>query len=114
MGYLSLHLTAWQWIGAPDFALNWIQHSVPLDFLAVPPHLFGHNRVHTAKAKQFVTVEIQCLCAAGHLLCTCQKPRCILPIQMTPKISGGFWLVMDCRPVNKFLRVPSFSQGGIK
>ncbi len=114
MGYLTPHLTAWQRIGAPDFVQDWVQNGVPLDFLTVPPHLFGTNRVRTAKAKQFVTVETQRLCAAGHLLHTNQKPRCISLIQTTPKKSGGFRLVTDCRPVNKFLRVPSFSQGGIK
>ncbi len=114
MGLLSAHVSEWARIGAPAFLLEWIKHGVPLDFQETPPHLYQGNRAHSPKAKQFVSLEIKRLCEAGHLHPSQVKPRCLLALQTTPKKRWGYRLVTNCRPVNKFLRVPSFSQGGIK
>ncbi len=63
---------------------------------------------------QFVSVELRRLCQAGFLEVAHSKPHCVLPLQVTPKKSGGFRLITDCHFVNSFLSVPSFSQHGIK
>ncbi len=112
---LDRHLEAWRRIGAPPFVLRWIQEGVPLCFQERPPHKsFQKNRVHDPKEKQFVSCELQHLAQRGILTPVDFKPHCVLPLQVAPKASGGFCLITDCRHVNSYLKVPKFSQGGIK
>ncbi len=114
MGLLTPHLQQWRNIGAPDFVCGWIQDGAPLLFRdRLPNKRFQHNRVFEPKAKQFVTNEIRRLCAEGFLRESLDKPHCILPLQVAPKKSGDFRLIMDCQHVSSFLQVPAFKQRGI-
>ncbi len=88
---------------------------VPLQFVDRSPNKsFQGNRVHGAREKQFVTLEIQRLCQQGFLERVRTHPHCVLPLQTAPKKSGGFWVDTDCRYVNNFLHIPKFSQRGIR
>jgi len=78
----------WRAIGTPFEQLAWIAWGAQLRFLQ----------------RNFVSEEIAARLKSGHISCVDKKfARCVNPLNVVRKASGGFRLILDCRFPNGFL-----------
>ena len=109
----KLDVEQYRQIGASDCVLNWLENGVPLPFKSEPQQCFNANRVYSKHQEQFVDSEIERLSLVGAIVKTDVQPHCVFSMRTVPKKNKKLRLVVDCRPINVHLDVPSFSQEGI-
>ena len=110
----ELSVEAYKRIGAPDYILDWVQNGVKFKFRRTPNQCFYYNRIHGAKQSHFMDQQVAELVRTNAVKQVNFKPKCVLSMQCVPKKQNKLRLVMDCRPINEDMEVPSFSQEGIK
>ena len=86
---------------------------IEIPFKSEPEPCFYDNNVFSLNHKRFVDEEIQRLLKSGAIKQVKIQPKCVLSMRCVPKKNKKFRLVIDCRPINKFIDTPSFTQEGI-
>ena len=109
----KLNFDSYRNIGAPDHVLDWIREGVKIPFETKPNKCFFNNRVKNRKEEVFIDQEISKLLEQRTVAKVNYKPKCILAIQCVPKKGGKLRLVLDCRPINRHINSPKFTQEGI-
>jgi len=109
MSKISKCLSHWQSITNNTQVLKWVEFGVKVPFKSTPPACEFKNREFSFKEKQFINSEIERLLSEGSIVECESKPRCVTPISVVPKPSGGLRLVHDLRHINKYCDPPKFS-----
>jgi hypothetical protein len=115
-GSLARHFDAWQsHTDASPWLLRTIQKGLRLAFLKVPPPSFLTNFPFSTTESQFIRQEIQRLLEVQAIEPTSRDAlTCVHRIFTVPKSSGSLRLILDCRPVNRYLRTRKFRTDDIR
>lgn len=101
---LRKKLGMWKAIGAPKVVLHWIAHGFPLRFIAEPPKVAFRNHPGADRYASFLDEEIAKRVAKGQFeVVDLSFAHQIHPLDVVPKTSGGFRIILDCRLINGFL-----------
>ena len=103
----------YEWIGAPQHVVRWLREGVKIPFWKKPNKMFYVNRIDTKRKERFMDEQVSKLAQEGTIRKVNEKPTCVLAMQCVPKKQANLRLVMDCRPVNYFIKTPKFTQEGI-
>ena len=101
---LRKRLAAWAVIGAPRAVLSWLAYGYRLNFLATPPSVGFSNAPGADEYGFFLDEEIPKRVAAGQFAVVPRgTARVINPLNVVPKGSGGYRMILDARFINAFL-----------
>ena len=94
----------WRAIGTPAAQLSWLLYGFELRFLAPPPMVGFENHPNSFLHAGFIDGELAKRVARGQLSVVPESAaHQIHPMEVVPKASGGFRLIVDCRALNGFL-----------
>jgi hypothetical protein len=94
----------WRAIGCPPGPLSWLAFGFKLPFLATPPSVGFENHPGAFTYANFVDDELAKRIERGQF--SKVDPSFALqlhPLDVVPKASGSYRLILDCRLINGFL-----------
>jgi hypothetical protein len=101
---LTKRLGFWKAISAQNTYLSWIAYGYQLRFLAEPPQVGFDNHPGAREYSFLIDDDIAKRVPRGQIE---EVPdsfaRVVHPLDVVPKASGGYSLILDCRLVNGFL-----------
>lgn len=101
---LRKNAAAWRAIGTPVSVLSWVYAGYKLRFLKEPPQIGFENHPGAFKHAEFIDHEIERRVQKGQMSEINEKEAHIInPMDVVPKASGSFRLIVDCRLPNAFL-----------
>ena len=94
----------WKAIGAPNAVLSWIAYGYQLRFLQTPPRVGFANHPGSSQYCSFVDEELSKRVERGQFsIVSSDFALQLHPLDVVPKASGGYRLILDCRLINGFL-----------
>jgi hypothetical protein len=101
---LRKQIPFWGAIGCPKEQLSWLAYGYKLPFLAPPPCIGFENHPGAFQYFHFVDEELAKRVAKGQFSIVHSTFAAQLhPLDVVPKASGGYRLILDCRLINSFL-----------
>ena len=111
---LENNINSWSKIGAPGHIINWIQNGIYFRLSEVPPKFQFRNPIHSKPESEFIDGELKKLLKNNVIRC-CDPgeiPHCVSPIRAVYQ-KKKYRLISNLTELNKYIRVPKFSQEGI-
>lgn len=94
----------WRAIGTPPEQLSWLAYGFRLPFLGPPPMVGFENHPGAFQYHKFVDEELAKRVQRGQFSIVPDTFAAQLhPLDVVPKSSGSFRLILDCRLINSFL-----------
>ena len=94
----------WRAIGCPAGPLSWLAFGYRLRFLSTPPCVGFENHPGAFTYAKFVDEELQKRVTRGQFSIVPREFALQLhPLDVVPKASGSYRIILDCRLVNGFL-----------
>ena len=112
-GSLKENIGEWIKIGANLEIIDWIKNGVSLPFSSTPSSYEYKNHALNVEQAVFIDREISNLIKAKVISRVDQKPFCVNAIGCVPKKNKKLRLIVDLRPLNEHISVPSFKNEGI-
>ena len=113
-GRLKEKISFWEEICASSWVLSISRDGYALPFISEPEPKVFQNSVSASRNKEFVTNEILDLLNSGCIREVSQNEIKVLNPLMVADNGQKLRLILDCRHVNSFLRVPRFKCDDIR
>ena len=113
-GRLKENISFWEEIGASNWVLRILRDGYALPFIPEPEPKIFQNNVSALRNKEFVTNEILDLLNSGRVREVSQNDIEVLNLLTVADYGQKLRLILDCRHINSFLRVPRFKCDDIR